>query len=26
WLDSDFSGGRSQAKVDLMEEIDQKNR
>lgn len=24
WLDSDFSGGRSQAKVDLMEEIDQK--
>ncbi|MEF3400546.1 ribose-5-phosphate isomerase, partial [Listeria monocytogenes] len=25
-LDSDFSGGRSQAKVDLMEEIDQKNR
>ncbi|MBC1579642.1 ribose 5-phosphate isomerase B [Listeria seeligeri] len=26
WLDSDFSGGRSQVKVDLMEEIDQKNR
>ncbi|EAD8869438.1 ribose 5-phosphate isomerase B [Listeria monocytogenes] len=26
WLDSDFTGGRSQAKVDLMEEIDQKNR
>ncbi|EIX1152403.1 ribose 5-phosphate isomerase B [Listeria monocytogenes] len=26
WLDSNFSGGRSQAKVDLMEEIDQKNR
>ncbi|HFJ2323671.1 TPA: ribose 5-phosphate isomerase B [Listeria innocua] len=26
WLDSDFSGGRSQTKVDLMEEIDQKNR
>ncbi|EAC8105922.1 ribose 5-phosphate isomerase B [Listeria monocytogenes] len=26
WLDSDFSGGRSQAKVDLMEEIDKKNR
>ncbi|HAM2027334.1 ribose 5-phosphate isomerase B [Listeria monocytogenes] len=26
WLDSDFSGERSQAKVDLMEEIDQKNR
>ncbi|EHT4848640.1 ribose 5-phosphate isomerase B [Listeria monocytogenes] len=26
WLDSDFSGGRSQAKVDLMEEIDHKNR
>lgn len=26
WLDSDFLGGRSQAKVDLMEEIDQKNR
>ncbi|HDU0359104.1 TPA: ribose 5-phosphate isomerase B [Listeria monocytogenes] len=26
WLDSDFSGGRSQAKVDLIEEIDQKNR
>ncbi|EAD0634702.1 ribose 5-phosphate isomerase B [Listeria monocytogenes] len=26
WLDSDFSGGRSQAKVDLMEKIDQKNR